>query len=227
MARNLIVAGYCGPLLELLFEKKNIESDNILLMEDNNEKIKLVESFNLNSIKIFTFTEGEKFIHNNYSEKKIYIGISSTPAKRYEVFNRLENIRNSYPNLFQVSAKVSKFCRFDNGIYLGEFTTIETNAILEEFCFINSHTHIGHDSKIGKFSILGGSVIINGNCEIEEFCLLGSGVTVINGKKIGKGSVIQAGTCITQNIPPYSFVSGNPLKILPLQILGKKFLVSE
>ena len=50
---------------------------------------------------------------------------------------------------------------------------------------------------------------------------------VINGKKIGKGSVIQAGTCITQNIPPFSFVSGNPLKILPLQILGKKFLVSE
>ena len=228
MVRSLIIAGYSGALLEFLIEKKNIESGKIILLEDDKEKVKLVENFGLTSIKTITFAEGEKFIQNDKSEKNIYICVSSIPAKRYQVFKRMGIfIKNHYPNLFQSSAKVSKFCCLDEGIYLGEFTTIETNATVERFCFVNSHSHIGHDSKIGKFSILGGSVIINGNCEIQDFCLLGSGVTVINGKKIGKGSVIQAGTCITQNIPPYSFVSGNPLKIISLQILGKNFIVLE
>ena len=95
------------------------------MLEDDKEKVKLVENFGLTSIKTITFDEGEKFIQNNKSEKKIYICVSSIPAKRYQVFKRFANIKNKYPNLFQASAKVSKFCFLEEGIYLGNLPQLD------------------------------------------------------------------------------------------------------
>ena len=227
MKNSLILAGYSGSFLELLSNSINLDKNEIIVLEDNKKKYSFIEKFDNKSIKKITFKKGADLISRKDLVRDVYISVSSTPSKRYQTYIKLNNELNNYPNLFQASSKISNFCELSNGIYLGDYTTVESNTFLKNFCFINSHTHIGHDSGIGNFSILGGSVTVNGNCDIGDFCLLGSAVTVINNKKIGWGSVIQAGTTITENIPPLSYVSGNPIKILPVQILGSNFCLPE
>ncbi|AIQ95517.1 hypothetical protein [Prochlorococcus sp. MIT 0604] len=225
MRSNIFLLGNSPVLLELIINHFNSNefANKIFVLEDDIYKVQNIKNLEPTLLKVISFDEGHQLISNKENNPKLYIGVSSTPIKRFNVYESFTQENTTFPNIYQKSAKLSNYCKIYKGSYFGEYTTIEPNSEIGEFCFIQSHSHIGHDSKIGKFSILGGSVTINGGCKIEDFCLIGSAVTIINNKIIGKGSVIQAGTCITKDIPPFSFVHGNPCKILPIEFLGKDF----
>ena len=50
---------------------------------------------------------------------------------------------------------------------------------------------------------------------IENDVWIGYGTIIVSGcKKIGQGAIIGAGSIVTQNVPPYAIVAGNPAKIV-------------
>ena len=49
---------------------------------------------------------------------------------------------------------------------------------------------------------------------IEDGVWIGYGALVLPGVRIGKKSVVAAGTVVHKNVPPYTIVGGNPMKIL-------------
>lgn len=49
---------------------------------------------------------------------------------------------------------------------------------------------------------------------IEEGCWVGLGAMITPGVVIGRGSVISAGAVVTRSVPPNSFVSGNPGRVV-------------
>lgn len=48
---------------------------------------------------------------------------------------------------------------------------------------------------------------------IEENVWIGSRVIILGGNRIGEGAIIQAGSVITEDIPKYAIVGGNPAKV--------------
>ena len=48
------------------------------------------------------------------------------------------------------------------GVFVDKFSTIEINAKISDFVFINAYSHVGHDCTIGTSSILGGGVMMCG-----------------------------------------------------------------
>ncbi|MEP7257996.1 MAG: serine acetyltransferase [Flavitalea sp.] len=54
---------------------------------------------------------------------------------------------------------------------------------------------------------------------IEDEVWLGPHVTIVGGITIGKGSRVAAGAFVTQNIPAYSMVVGNPAAVVKSNIL--------
>ncbi len=228
MQNKVFVTGYAGPIIELLLSKVGKGDFYISVMEDDKKKRELLKNTYSTCISSLSFDEGVGLISNSDFTAEIYIGVSSTPKSRLIAKELFETKNITFPKLIQPSAKISISSKCSKGIYIGDFVTIESNATLHDFSFIHSHSHVGHDSYIGKFCVLGGSVTINGNCIVEDYCFLGSSVTVINDRKIGKGSVIAAGTCVTRDIPPFSYACGNPSKIIsPVQVLGQKYILPE
>lgn len=49
---------------------------------------------------------------------------------------------------------------------------------------------------------------------IGDDCQLGANVVVVGGVTIGAGSVIAPGTVVTKDIPPHSYVAGNPGRVV-------------
>lgn len=54
----------------------------------------------------------------------------------------------------------------------------------------------------------------NGPVFIGNDVWIGSGSIILSGVKIGDGAVIGANTVVSKDIPPYTIVAGNPVKII-------------
>lgn len=95
--------------------------------------------------------------------------------------------------------------------------------------------NVTSDLEIGDFTFTGANVLISeayhrfaditrpylaqgvggkGGLTIEENCWLSFGVMIYGHLVIGRGSVLGAGAIITQDVPPFSVVVGNPQKIV-------------
>jgi len=49
---------------------------------------------------------------------------------------------------------------------------------------------------------------------IEDDVWIGASVVVLKGVTIGRGAVIGAGSVVTQDVPPYAVVAGNPARVV-------------
>ena len=53
-----------------------------------------------------------------------------------------------------------------------------------------------------------------GNIIVDDDVWIGLGVTILSGVHIGQGAVIGAGSLVTNDVPPYAVVGGNPSKVI-------------
>lgn len=49
---------------------------------------------------------------------------------------------------------------------------------------------------------------------VEDDVWFGYGALILSGVTIGRGAVIAAGSVVTQDVPPYAIVGGNPAKLI-------------
>lgn len=57
---------------------------------------------------------------------------------------------------------------------------------------------------------------------IEDKAWIASNVTIMPGVTVGEGAIIGANSFVTENVPPYTMVSGNPAKVIDEDILFKQ-----
>jgi acetyltransferase-like isoleucine patch superfamily enzyme len=138
------------------------------------------------------------------------------------------------------SVQLSNLITFGKGTVVKPFAVIQTNKgkiNIGNDCSINNFVqiangdgliHIGNHVRIGpNVTILGTSRNIRAKdtlivdqgfshdgITIEDDVLIGAGSILLKGRQISTGVVIGAGTVITENVPEYSIVVGNPARII-------------
>ncbi len=101
-------------------------------------------------------------------------------------------------------------CKIGSGVkihcncYISQFTVIEDNVFMAPGVTLANDLHPGC-----KFS----QQCMRGP-HIEEGVEIGVNVTVLPFVRIGKHSVIGSGAVVTEDIPPYSVVVGNPGRVV-------------
>jgi putative colanic acid biosynthesis acetyltransferase WcaF len=102
-------------------------------------------------------------------------------------------------------------------ISIGSYTTIGDSCFLDgrsgltigNSVNLGSHVRIWtrqHDIDAVDFAEVGAPVAIG------NYAFLGSGCTVLPGVTIGEGGVVGAGSVVTKDVPPYTFVAGAPAR---------------
>lgn len=86
--------------------------------------------------------------------------------------------------------------------------------------FIMNYVHVAHDAVLGNHIVISNSVQIAGHVEIEDEVTLGGLVGVHQYCKIGAYSMIGVGSCVTQDIVPYSLASGDHARIYGINLIG-------
>ena len=86
--------------------------------------------------------------------------------------------------------------------------------------FIMVHAHVPHNCKIGNQVVLGGYVGLAGYTEIGDQAVIGGMAGIHQFVRIGRLAMVGAQSKVTQDIPPFMLVEGNPAQVRGLNSIG-------
>ncbi|CAO5680267.1 MAG: Virginiamycin A acetyltransferase [Holosporales bacterium] len=112
---------------------------------------------------------------------------------------------------------------------LYHFDFMKDKLIIGKFCQIatgvrfimNGSNHAMDGISAYPFKVFGGAwanapmnAVSKGDTVIGNDVWIGNSVTIMQGIKIGDGAIIGTNSLVTKDVPPYTIVGGNPVKII-------------
>ena len=118
------------------------------------------------------------------------------------------------PSIIHPSAQISKQTKIGNGVYIGALANVDPDCDIEDFCIINNHASVSHESNIGKGTHVSVGVSLAGHTTIGQCCCIGIGSKVKEQITIGDYSLVGAGTVVIHDVPSNVTVVGCPARII-------------
>ena len=125
--------------------------------------------------------------------------------------------------------------------YAGELTRLEIGDrnTIREFCTFNcgtaqdsgvtrvgsdnwimAYVHLAHDVQLGSRCILANNATLAGHVHVGDWVIIGGLTGVHQFVKIGSHAMAGFQTALTQDVPPYMMVDGNPSKVHGFNVEG-------
>ena len=125
--------------------------------------------------------------------------------------------------------------------YAGEPTALEIGDrnTLREFCTFNlgtsqdsgvtrlgsdnwvmAYVHIAHDAQVGDQTVLANNATLAGHVHVGDWAIVGGLTGVHQFVKIGAHAMIGFASAVSQDVPPYMLVDGNPLAVRGYNVEG-------
>lgn len=133
--------------------------------------------------------------------------------------------------------------QFFGDIYIGACSTIGPYSIFAGQITIGRYCQFGaeigiyaQDHPISFFSININRNLLDGflkkysvedEVQIGNDVWIGHGVIILKGVRVGDGAIIGAGSVVTQSVPPYSIVVGNPARVIRYRFTKDIILLLE
>jgi UDP-N-acetylglucosamine acyltransferase len=83
-----------------------------------------------------------------------------------------------------------------------------------------AYSHVAHDCVIGNNCVMANAATLAGHVTLEDNAVLGGFSAVHQFARLGRLSIVGGCTKITQDVPPFSMVVGNPGKVLRTNVVG-------
>lgn len=125
------------------------------------------------------------------------------------------------------TARVDSFCKIEGGkgVSIGEFVHIASfshlnvgggRVIFEDHSCCSSHCSVGGGSPDWSYLYISAAEpdehkhTLHYLTRICSYAILFMGVIVVPGVTVGEGAIVKPGSVVTENVPEWSIVAGNP-----------------
>ena len=105
-------------------------------------------------------------------------------------------------------------CTVHRGTHESLPTRIGSNNLL--LCY----SHVAHDCQLGSHIILSNTVGLAGHITVEDYAIVSGVAAVHQFCQIGKHSIVGGLSKVTQDVPPFMVVDGNPASTRGINMVG-------
>lgn len=147
---------------------------------------------------------------DGYGYAFVTVGSIGNPTLRIKLFNMLSEIGYEIPTIIDGSAKVSKYAKIEQGVFIGKQTIVNTGVQIQKGAIINSGSIVEHDCQIGAFSHIAPGAVLGGEVVVGENSHVGLNSTVKQQIHIGSNSIIGMGSVVIRSIDHDTMAYGNP-----------------
>ena len=112
---------------------------------------------------------------------------------------------------------IREFCTFNRG-------TVQDVGVtrLGNDNWIMAYVHLAHDCQIGNHTIFANNAQLAGHVHVGDWAIMGGFSNVHQFCKIGAHAMVGMSTSLTQDVPPYVILSGNPAQAHGINSAGLK-----
>ena len=112
---------------------------------------------------------------------------------------------------------IREFCTFNTG-------TVQDKGVtsLGNDNWISAYVHLAHDCQVGSNTIFSNNAQIAGHVEIGDWVIMSGFANVHQFCKIGAHAFVGMSTSLTQDVPPFVLLNGNPAQAHGVNIEGLK-----
>jgi len=110
---------------------------------------------------------------------------------------------------------IREFCTFNTGTAqdLGVTRVGDDNWVM-------AYVHVAHDVQLGHRTILANNATLAGHVHVGDWAIVGGLTGVHQFVKIGAHAMIGFASAVSQDVPPYMMVDGNPLAVRGFNVEG-------
>ncbi|MDT8340268.1 MAG: acyl-ACP--UDP-N-acetylglucosamine O-acyltransferase [Longimicrobiales bacterium] len=112
------------------------------------------------------------------------------------------------------------------GTVIREYATLNRGTmasgctVVGRDCLLMAYTHVAHDCELGDRVILANSVNMAGHVQIGHDAVVGGLTPIHQFVRIGAHAFVGGGSRISQDVPPFCRVAGNPPRLYGLNAVG-------
>jgi UDP-N-acetylglucosamine acyltransferase len=103
---------------------------------------------------------------------------------------------------------IREYCTFNTG-------TVQDSGVTRVGSdnWIMAYVHVAHDVQLGNQTILANNATLAGHVHVDDWAIIGGLTGVHQFVKIGAHAMVGFASAVSQDVPPYMMVDGNPLSV--------------
>ena len=110
---------------------------------------------------------------------------------------------------------IREFCTFN----LGTAQDVGVTRLGDDN-WIMAYVHLAHDCQVGSRTIFANNAALAGHVQVGDWVILGGFTQVHQFVKIGAHAMAGMATALSQDVPPYAMVNGNPAQARGINVEG-------
>ena len=142
----------------------------------------------------------------------VVLAVANPSAKKkiYEALKPLPYVH--FPHVIDRDVNLSPQAHLEEGVVISHFCSISVSVTLGKCVFLNTGSHVGHDTVLGDFCSVMPNVNLSGDVTVGPETLIGAGVSILQGMKIGERATVGMGAVVLGGVSDACTVLGNPAR---------------
>ena len=113
-------------------------------------------------------------------------------------------------------ALINPTAKLGKGVFVGAYSIISANVIVDDFSVIHPFCNFGHDAKMGKYGEIESYTALGGYSETGECVTIHPHSTVLPRIRVGDYSTVGSGSVVLKDVKEKTTVFGVPAKVLDI-----------
>lgn len=109
---------------------------------------------------------------------------------------------------------IREFCTFNRGTEANGKTVVGDNNLFMAYC------HVAHDCIVGNNNVFANNATLAGHVEIADNIVIGGLSAIHQFCRVGRNVMVGGMSKILQDVPPFTLVEGQPVKVRGINAVG-------